>query len=180
MSQAKLNRSLLAASIAVAALTGCAALGIVSAKPDAICMVSPLSDGNARGQVSFTQEADDVLVVVDLVNLSPGKHGIHIHQNGDCGGTAGEAAGPHFNPGGKPHGMPGTEMSHEGDLGNVIADARGHAHMELRDRLLTLAGGNGILGRSVVVHFQADDEVSQPAGNSGARIACGVITAVLR
>jgi Cu-Zn family superoxide dismutase len=167
-------------ALSIALLSGCAALGLAPSNPDAVCTVAPLSDGTARGQVSFTQETEDVLVVVDMTNLSPGKHGIHIHQNGDCGGVAGEAAGGHFNPGGKAHGMPGMEGSHEGDLGNVIADARGNAHMELRDRFLKLTGADGILGRSVVVHFQADDEVSQPAGNSGARIACGVITAVLR
>jgi Cu-Zn family superoxide dismutase len=173
------NAALLVAAFAL--LPGCAALGLsADSKPDAICQVAPLGDNLVKGQVSFTQEENDVLVVADLVNLSPGKHGIHIHQNGDCGGVAGEAAGPHFNPGGKPHGMPGMEGSHEGDLGNLIADSRGYAHMEFRDRLLKLAGDGGILGRTVVVHFQADDEVSQPAGNSGARIACGVITAVLR
>ena len=170
--------AVLAASIAL--LSGCASMGLVSAKPDAVCVMAPLSGGKANGQVSFTQEAEDVLVVADFDNLSPGKHGIHIHQNGDCGGEAGAAAGAHFNPSNGSHGMPGVTSSHEGDLGNVVADASGHAHMALRDRFLRLAGADGILGRTVVLHFQGDDLVSQPAGDSGARISCGVITASLR
>jgi Cu-Zn family superoxide dismutase len=171
------------ASMCMAAMlllaAGCQSNGFMTGHPQAVCQVTSLGAGKVSGTVHFTQEADDVLVEAEFEGLAPGKHGIHIHEHGDCGGVAGAAAGPHFNPDKGMHGMAGMAGGHEGDLGNVVADVDGKARLTLKDKELAFSGARTIIGRSIVLHAAEDDFVSQPAGNSGARIACGTITAVL-
>ena len=134
------------------------------------------TQGNTvTGTVSFTQETDGVKVVADLAGLSPGRHGFHIHEFGDCSSPDASSAGGHFNPYNEPHAGPEDKMRHEGDMGNVEADASGKAHYEYVDNLLSFHDVSSILGRSVVVHAKADDLQTQPSGDSGGRIACGVI-----
>lgn len=152
----------------------------LAAKSDAYCLVTPLGPGKVRGKFTFRQEVEGLLVEGVLDGLTPGKHGFHVHQHGDCGGAAGAAAGPHFNPLTHQHGQAATFDSHAGDLGNLVADANGHATFRLLDKHLKLAGPGGILGRSLVVHASEDDLHSQPAGASGERIACGLIHAATR
>lgn len=173
-----LKKTLRAAAICVA-VTGCKSASFMSRQPDAVCVVAPLGGSAVSGKVSFTQEANDVLVEVELSGLSQGPHGIHIHEHGDCS-TVGEAAGGHFNPFSRSHGMAAMAESHAGDLGNIVADAKGNARLSLRDQFVQLGGANGVLGRAIIVHAQEDDRVSQPGGNAGGRIACGLITAVVR
>jgi Cu-Zn family superoxide dismutase len=156
---------------------GCTQDAFMSGHPQAVCQVSSLGSGPISGTVFFTQETGEILVEADIKGLKPGSHGIHIHEHGDCGGVEGKAAGGHFNPTKGMHGMAGMVGGHEGDLGNIVADANGEGRLTLRDKVLELSGANSILGRSIIVHADADDLVSQPAGNSGARIACGVIVA---
>ena len=151
----------------------------MTGKPSATCLLAPLANGTVTGKVTFTQQSSGILVEADLNGLSPGKHGIHIHEHGDCS-DAGAAAGDHFNPGQAMHGRAIMEMSHEGDLGNIVADATGHARLAVLDPWLKLEGDRGIYGRSVIVHAMEDDSVGQPGGNSGARIACGLINASAR
>lgn len=137
--------------------------------------LSPTQGNNARGTVTFTQQSDGIRVVAHLTGLPAGTHGFHIHEKGDCSAPDGSSAGGHFNPMSMPHGGPEAAQHHEGDLGNIVADSTGTATY---DRVLAFLGLNGptsIVGRSVVVHLDADDLTSQPAGNSGPRIACGVI-----
>jgi Cu-Zn family superoxide dismutase len=124
------------------------------------------------------QDGDAVKVVADLEGLNPGqKHAFHIHQNGDCTSSDGMSAGGHYNPEGHQHGLPEAEKRHAGDLGNVQADNDGKAHYEIRVANISISGPmNPILGRGVIVHAKVDDG-SQPVGNAGARIACGVIGA---
>jgi Cu-Zn family superoxide dismutase len=159
---------------------GCAGMGFMAGRPDASSQVAALGGGTVNGRVTFTQEDGYVLVEGDFEGLTPGKHGIHVHEHGDCGGVLAEAAGGHYNPGGGTHGMPGMAESHEGDLGNLVADDWGRARFTLKDSFLRLSGDNSILGRSVIVHAQADDLISQPSGDSGARVACGPVVAVQR
>jgi len=109
--------------------------------------------------------------------LKPGQeHGLHIHEKGDCSAPDAMSAGGHFNPQGKPHGQPGSAEHHAGDLPALKADKSGRAHVQVDVSGITLKPGpTSIIGRAVVVHADPDDYKTQPTGNSGARIACGVI-----
>ncbi|HTX89457.1 MAG TPA: superoxide dismutase family protein [Bacteroidales bacterium] len=141
----------------------------------AVCVLYPIGDNRASGTVTFTRTDAGVRVVADIKGLDPGKHGFHVHEFGDITSEDGSSAGGHYNPSGEPHAGPFDKMRHEGDMGNLEADANGNAHLDYVDPMLMLDGPKSIIGRSVVVHQNADDLKSQPAGNSGPRIAYGVI-----
>jgi Cu-Zn family superoxide dismutase len=146
----------------------------VTIRPSKAAATQP-ANTNVTGNVTFTQQPNDnVHVVADLTGLSPGKHGFHIHDKGDLSDPQLTSAGPHYNPTGAHHGGPNTTPHHAGDLGNVVADDSGNAHLDT-----TLSGlkVSDILGRSVIVHAKEDDLKTDPAGNSGGRIAGGVIEA---
>ncbi len=104
-------------------------------------------------------------------------HGIHVHQNGDCSAADASSAGEHFNPTADPHGKRGSGAHHAGDMDNIVANGNGVATVDMHVMGVTLGGGatNDVGGRALVVHAMADDYRSQPSGNSGARVACGVI-----
>lgn len=139
------------------------------------------SGSKPSGLVTFTEVADGVRVDARISGLSPGKHGFHVHQFGDCSNAdanaaVASAAGDHFNPAQKPHGAPESIERHSGDMGNIEADAAGTAKLVYIDHTLSLADGEkSIIGRSVIIHAKADDLKSQPSGDAGGRIACGVI-----
>ena len=118
-------------------------------------------------------------IKLELSGLEPGSvHGLHIHEKGDCSAPDATSAGPHFSLAGQQHGTPQGESHHAGDLGNVTANSSGKASASLvvpASKLTLVAGPLSVVGRAVVVHAGPDDLKSQPAGNSGARIACGVI-----
>ena len=129
------------------------------------------------GTVTFTKTSGGVHVVADIKGLTPGAHGFHIHEKGDCSDPEGKSAGGHFNPTGMAHGGPDAMPHHAGDFGNLTADASGTAKLDIVSKDISFDGANSILDRAVIVHAKADDLKSQPAGDSGARIACGVIKA---
>jgi len=138
--------------------------------------VAPTQGHTARGVVEFTQRGDDVVVAASFSGLTPGPHGFHVHEKGDCSAPDATSAGGHFNPTGKPHGDPMQSEHHLGDLPMLHADANGNARLNATMRGASLRGGaTNLVGRAVVVHAQRDDFRSQPAGDSGARVACGVI-----
>jgi len=141
----------------------------------AVCVVYPTQGSKVTGTVMFTKVSGGIKVVADIKGLSKGKHGFHIHEVGDCSSADGNAAGAHFNPMAKSHGSPMDAMRHEGDLGNIEADESGKAHLEYVDKTISFEGANSIIGRSVIVHQNEDDFKTQPTGNAGARLACGVI-----
>ena len=141
----------------------------------AICIVYPTQGNNTAGTVTFTLTDKGVKVVADIHGLTPGKHGFHIHEYGDCSSIDGASAGGHYNPEGKEHGAPMDMKRHEGDMGNIVADASGNAHLEYIDNSITLEGTNSIIGRGIIIHQNEDDLKTQPTGNAGARVACGVI-----
>jgi len=141
----------------------------------AICILQPTQGNTSSGTVTFVQTNDGVKVTADIKNLSVGKHGFHIHECGDCSAPDGTSAKGHFNPESKSHGAPMDMTRHEGDLGNIIADSNGNAHLEYIDKSIMLNGNHSILGRSIIVHKSEDDFKTQPTGNAGARVACGVI-----
>jgi Cu-Zn family superoxide dismutase len=142
----------------------------------AVAVLHPTAGQHCHGVVRFTQEGESVKVVADIEGLMPGqKHAFHIHQFGDCSSPDGMSAGGHYNPEGHQHGLPESENRHAGDLGSVQADEQGKAHYEITVTNISIMGAkNPIVGRGVIVHAKADDG-SQPVGNAGGRIACGVI-----
>lgn len=144
---------------------------------EAVAVVAPTQGQQVRGTVHLRRDADAVRVTGELSGLTPNaKHGFHVHEFGDCSAPDGASAGAHFAPEGHPHGAPDPATHHAGDLGNVQADADGKARIDVKVPGLTLATGDrALLGRSVIVHAQPDDLTSQPSGNAGARVGCGVV-----
>ncbi|MBM7563205.1 superoxide dismutase family protein [Paenibacillus sacheonensis] len=136
--------------------------------------------GEEIGTASLTQKNDSVMVRVEASKLTPGEHGLHFHQVGKCEVPDFKTAGAHFNPADRQHGFNNPKGFHNGDLPNLKADAGGNAKAEFETKVVTLAKGqpNSLLkdgGSSLVIHDKADDYVTDPSGNSGDRIACGVI-----
>jgi Cu-Zn family superoxide dismutase len=143
----------------------------------AVAALKPTEGNKVAGKVTFLSQDGAIRIVADIEGLTPGKHGFHIHQTGDCSAPDASSAGGHFNPGSAPHGAPGNPPAqrHAGDLGNLEANAEGKAHYERVDQILSMGGTNSIVGKSVIVHAQPDDLSTQPTGNAGPRQACGVI-----
>ena len=141
----------------------------------AIAVLHPASGSQVMGTVTFTKSGDEVKVVADITGLKPGKHGFHIHEFGDCSAPDAASAGGHFNPTHHQHGAPDAADRHAGDLGNIEADASGKAHLEWSDKVMKLSGNDLIIGHAVIVHEKADDLKTQPTGDAGGRLACGVI-----
>lgn len=146
-----------------------------SSNKAAVAVLIPTVGNAVTGTVRFTQVDGGVRVVADVAGLKPGAHGFHIHEFGDISAADGMSAGGHLNPGHAKHGAPDAAERHEGDLGNLKADANGHATVDYVDPVITLNGPTSIIGRGVVVHADADDLKSQPVGNAGKRVAAGVI-----
>ncbi len=147
----------------------------------AMATLSPTEGNTASGQITFTQENGVVRVQGTITGLTPGEHGFHVHENGDCGtgtdGTPAGAAGGHFAPSGSPHGAPNNtaDNRHTGDLGNITASSDGTATVNMTDSILSLDGVSNIVGKALLVHANADDLTSQPSGDAGGRVACGII-----
>lgn len=141
----------------------------------AVAVLVPTDGNDVRGVVLFEKLEKGIRVVADIQNLTPGDHGFHVHEFGDCSAPDATSAGGHFNPGGHDHGGPNSDVRHVGDLGNVTANESGVAHLEHTDNMLSFSGENSVLGRGLIVHEVHDDLTSQPTGAAGARVACGVI-----
>jgi Cu-Zn family superoxide dismutase len=141
----------------------------------ATAVIYPTQGNSANGVVSFIQKEKGVHITATIHGLTPGEHGFHIHEFGNCACSDAVCAGDHFNPTGKPHAGPHDPERHLGDLGNIIADAQGNATYDFLDDQLSLNGPYSIIGRALIIHAQKDDFISQPTGNAGARVGCGVI-----
>ena len=138
------------------------------------------AQGKPAGTATFTDSGGMVQMTLKATGLTPGKHGIHVHEAGKCEGSDFKSAGGHFNPHGKKHGSQNDAGAHAGDLRNLVAKDDGTATLQLPLHGVTLDKGekNSLLdadGSTVVIHAKEDDEKTDPAGNSGDRIACGVI-----
>ena len=138
-------------------------------------------DGKDVGVATLIQTADGVRVAVTGYRLPPGTHGLHIHAVGECLPPDFTSAGGHLNPTGKQHGRLNPAGPHAGDLPNLVVAASGEGGIDITTKAVTLdpSGPASLLGgkgTSIVIHAGPDDEKTDPAGNSGARIACGVIT----
>lgn len=141
----------------------------------AVCVLMPAGDDNVHGLITFEQTDDGVRVTADVTGLKPGKHGFHIHEYGDCSSPDFKSAGSHLMAPGEVHAGPDKTNRHIGDMGNLVADASGKAHLTLVDNKLSFTGPYSILGRAIIVHAGEDDLTTQPTGNAGGRVACGTI-----
>jgi superoxide dismutase, Cu-Zn family len=142
----------------------------------AFATLTPTQGNNVRGLFVFHQMGDQVMVHAQVSGLKPNaEHGIHVHEKGDCASADGTSAGGHFNPDGKPHG-PQASAHHAGDMPALKADANGVANQKFTLSGPTVsAGAASLVEHAVIVHAAPDDYTTQPTGNSGARIACGVV-----
>jgi Cu-Zn family superoxide dismutase len=141
--------------------------------------LSPKSESNAQGTLTFT-EKDGMVTMNGTVNgLEPGSHGIHIHEKADCTSPDGKSAGGHWNPTGQPHGSWGAETGyHKGDIGNIEIGENGEGTISLTTDEWCIGCSDetkNIIGKAIIVHLDADDLTSQPSGNAGARVGCAGI-----
>jgi len=170
-------RTLVAATAAAVLLVACQ-----TTPPEplrATAQLQPTKGNKTFGEADFEQVGDKVHVVVFVQGLKPGQeHGLHIHEVGDCSSGDGMSTKGHFNPLGKPHGHPGSAERHAGDLPALKANKEGRANVQVDLDVMSLTPGPAnIIGRGLIVHADPDDYKTQPTGNAGARIACGVIRA---
>lgn len=154
-------------------------LQVVAATKKAVAVLKGNSD--VEGVVTLVQEEDGPTTVsVKITGLAPGPHGFHLHEFGDTTNGC-ISTGPHFNPNRMTHGSPDDKVRHAGDLGNVVADAKGLAETTIIDNQVPLTGPNAVIGRAFVIHELEDDlgkggqELSLSTGNAGGRLACGVV-----
>jgi len=139
------------------------------------------ASGATLGELALSSSENVIHIKGHLTSLSPGAHGIHIHETGKCDAPGFATAGAHLNPGSTKHGLNNPAGPHAGDMPNIMANAAGEADVDLITRTaisLTPGTSGGLFdadGSAIVVHAQEDDQVTDPSGNSGARIACGVV-----
>ncbi|GJQ71553.1 hypothetical protein Trydic_g11261 [Trypoxylus dichotomus] len=144
-----------------------------------VVLVSP--EQAVNGTIKFKQTDDGVVIEGEVIGLTPGKHGFHVHGKGDLSDGC-TSTGSHFNPFNKSHGAPEDDNRHVGDLGNIVADEKGVAKIQITDKIISLRSGEtNILGRAIVVHSGEDDlgkgghDDSLTTGHAGGRVACGII-----
>lgn len=140
-----------------------------------VAVIQPTEGNEVSGTITFMASQAGVRVEGNLSGLSEGEHGFHVHQYGDCSAGDGTSAGGHYNPTDTEHAGRTDDPRHMGDMGNISANAQGEATVSYVDSVLQLNGPDSILGRSVIVHAEQDDTASQPSGDAGARVGCGVI-----
>ncbi len=179
MSSMKIE-SLMKVLMVVAVLAVVPAASAKDKKPKPVTVTLKNGQGAEVGTATISPAAQGVKIKLNVQNLTPGEHAIHVHQTAKCDGPDFKTAGPHFNPDGKKHGLQNPDGPHAGDMPNFIVDAKGKSKATVTDPNVTLgddphsvfAGG----GTALVIHAKADDGKTDPSGNSGDRVACGVIT----
>ena len=166
---------LMSAAVAAALLAACASTP--DAPQRATAQLQPTKGSKTFGEATFEHSGDKVHVVIYVQGLKPGQeHGLHIHEVGDCSSGDGMSTKGHFNPYGKPHAHHSTPERHAGDLPALKAGKDGRAKVDAMLDIITVGPGPAsIIGRGLIVHADPDDYKTQPTGNAGARIACGVI-----
>ncbi len=187
MKQHNLNTMRIAVAMAVAlGMAGVASAGM-SAQADntmathatsAHVALAPTAGNSISGNLELEPVRHGVHISGYLTGFEPGSvHGFHVHEKGDCSAPDGSSAGGHFNPTGVAHGNPTSKVHHAGDMPNITGDSQGLVNVDVvvKDVSLGTGAANDIIGRAIVIHGGADDYMSQPSGNSGPRVACGVI-----
>jgi Cu-Zn family superoxide dismutase len=168
-------KTLIAISVAAALLAACQT--VPQEPPRATAALKPTKGSKTFGEVNFEQIGDKVRVSAYVQGLKPGmEHGFHIHEVGDCSSGDGMSTKGHFNPTNKSHGQYSSPDHHAGDLPSLKAGKDGRAKIDVQLSGITVTPGpSSVVGRGIIVHADPDDYKTQPTGNSGARIACGVI-----
>lgn len=171
-----LRRFTILNAVAILFLVGLFAFAGSRTQKAARVVLQPADGSNVQGEVTFLETEKGTKVIVNVTGLAPKSvHGVHVHEKGLCEKPGFQSAGGHFNPTGSLHGGAASEHRHVGDFGNIVANKDGVAKMELLIPHLRLRGETSIIGRALIVHAQPDDLFSQPTGDAGDRIACGVI-----
>ncbi|MGL4818551.1 MAG: superoxide dismutase family protein [Bacilli bacterium] len=164
----------------ICSLLSVVAIGCAAKPPNVIKVTIINSDADEIGEAKLQQRSNGVELELNVSNLPPGEHGMHIHEKGVCTAPDFASAGGHFNPEGKQHGLLNPKGAHAGDLPNLVVDKYGKAKMSILIPDVTFQHGKMSLiskeGTSLVIHERADDGKTDPAGDSGPRIACGVIS----
>ena len=170
-----ISRTILAAA-GLLVLAPLAAKGADTAA-QAKAMIETKSGSTVAGTATFTELANGgVKVVVHIGKAPSGMHGLHVHEKGDCSAPDAMSAGAHFNPAGNPHAGPMDNARYNSDLDNIEIGQDGKGHLEIVDVLVTVKPGpTSVVGKSAIFHEKVDDLKTQPTGNSGARLGCGVI-----
>ena len=148
----------------------------------AVCHIKSVNGSAVYGNAKFIQKNDEVTLNIDVKGLSYGLHAFHIHEFGDCSSIDAKSAGGHWNPNNNRHGKWGTEFHHKGDIANLFADSLGNSSLKFETDLWCLDCNDkskNILNKSLIIHQGADDFHSQPSGNAGKRIGCGIIKLIV-
>ena len=173
-----MKKILLSAAVIIIAIIGCKTTNTSTDSKTLNLVFESKSNSNVTGTATFTEKNGKVTFVAKISGLQPGVHAIHIHEKSDCSAADGSSAGGHWNPTFKKHGKWGEAEHHRGDIGNFTADEKGNGTITLTTDEWSIGGEDptkDILGKGLIVHQGADDFVSQPAGNAGARVACSAI-----
>ena len=173
-----MKKIILTVVIIFAVIIGCKTSGNSSDSKKLNLVFESKSNSKVTGTATFTEKNGKVTFVAKIAGLQPGIHAIHIHEKSDCSAADGSSAGGHWNPTFKKHGKWGEAEYHRGDIGNFTADDKGNGTITLTTDEWCIGCGDAtkdILGKGLIVHQGADDFVTQPSGNAGARVACSAI-----
>lgn len=174
-----MKKIILSAAVIIAFIVGCKTSSDSSQVTNIVkTTFSAKSGSHVKGKAVFTEKDGQVTLEATLKGLKPGIHGIHIHEKSDCTAADGSSAGGHWNPTFQKHGKLGNGEAHKGDIGNFTADIDGNATVLFTTSEWCIGCGDpakDILGKGLIVHQDPDDYVTQPSGNSGARVACSAI-----
>jgi Cu-Zn family superoxide dismutase len=173
-----MKKTIFSIAVIIAVIIGCKTNSKSSDSKNLNLVFESKSNSKVTGTATFTEKNGKVTFVAKIAGLQPGIHAIHIHEKSDCSAADGSSAGGHWNPTFKKHGKWGAEEHHKGDIGNFTADEKGNGTITLTTDEWSIGGEDAtkdILGKGLIVHQGADDFVSQPAGNAGARVACSAI-----
>ncbi|REH01721.1 superoxide dismutase family protein [Flavobacterium aquicola] len=173
-----MKKIIFSAAVIIAVIIGCKTNSKSSDSKSLNLTFESKSSSNVTGTATFVEKNGKVTFTAKISGLKPGIHAIHIHEKSDCSAADGSSAGGHWNPTFKKHGKWGDVEHHRGDIGNFTADEKGNGTITLTTDEWSIGGDDpakDILGKGLIVHQGADDFVSQPAGNAGARVACSAI-----
>lgn len=173
-----MKKIIFSATIIIAVIIGCKTSSKPADSKSLNLVFESKSNSNVTGTATFVEKDGKVTFTAKISGLQPGIHAIHIHEKSDCSAADGSSAGGHWNPTFKKHGKWGEAEHHRGDIGNFTADEKGNGTITLTTDEWSIGGEDptkDILGKGLIVHQGADDFVTQPSGNAGARVACSAI-----